>query len=93
MNRRLFNYEPMETHHQNILKICSKSNSKAAYLSQIFLYFTDIGYQLITNYLKIKAECFENIKTGKILSPTPPLSTRLVPSLIWIFSPVSSFVC
>ena len=55
-----------------------KSMTKASWklkngiFSRIFLHFTDIGYQLIANYVNIKAESFEIIEVREILSSPSP---------------------
>ena len=52
----------------------------------MLLQFQLLICQLIANYLNIKAESFEIIEAGKTLSPSPPMSTHVLPCLIEIFS-------
>ena len=67
---------------------------KNGIFSRIFLHFTDIGYQLIANYVNIKAESFEIIEVRKILSLATPPHQRVC-YFVWfgLFSPVSYYIC
>ena len=77
-----------------------KSMTKASWklkngiFSRIFLHFTDIGYQLIANYVNIKAESFEIIEVRKILSLATPPHQRVC-YFVWfrLFSPVPYCIC